>query len=67
MIKEINYFPGELKLDENGLPKTSHKDKKNHGFGMKSMKAFVEKYQGQINVDIDSNEFVLTILIPLNK
>ena len=23
--------------------------------------------QGQINVDIDSNEFVLTILIPLNK
>ena len=44
-----------------------YKDKKNHGFGMKSMKAFVEKYQGQINVDIDSNEFVLTILIPLNK
>lgn len=67
LIKEINYFHGELKLDENGLPKTSHKDKKNHGFGMKSMKAFVEKYQGQINVDIDSNEFVLTILIPLNK
>lgn len=67
LIKEINYFSDELKLDENGLPKTSHRDKKNHGFGMKSMKAFVEKYQGQINVDIDSNEFVLTILIPLNK
>lgn len=49
---------------ENGLPVSSG-DERFHGFGMKSMKYIVEKYNGSMVVDMSDNMFNLCILLPL--
>ena len=45
---------------------TTKKDKKNHGYGIKSIKYSIEKYGGNITVSIKDNWFELGILIPEN-
>lgn len=57
-----NYFNGEIKF-ANGLPETQ-KDKNFHGFGMKSMKHIVEKYDGNIYANVNGNIFTLDIFLP---
>lgn len=49
---------------ENGLPVSSG-DERFHGFGMKSMKYIVEKYNGSMVVDVSDDMFNLCILLPL--
>ncbi|MDD3796989.1 MAG: ATP-binding protein [Lachnospiraceae bacterium] len=63
MIQVQNYFERNLKF-ENGLPLTTKKDKRNHGFGMKSIRYTAEKYNGTITVQAKNNIFMLQILIP---
>lgn len=48
----------------NGLPITSKRDKRFHGFGMKSMQRTVEKYGGSMICSQRDNWFELKILIP---
>lgn len=48
----------------NGLPQTTKKDKRNHGYGMKSVKSIVEKYKGNMNITVRDNIFSLTISVP---
>ena len=48
----------------NGLPQTTKKDKRNHGYGMKSIKSIVEKYKGNMGVTVRDNIFSLTISVP---
>ena len=45
---------------------TTKKDKKNHGYGIKSIKYSIKKYGGNITVSIKDNWFELGILIPEN-
>ena len=63
-IRITNYFSGELKI-ENGLPLSSKEDKENHGFGLKSIRYIVEKYNGSFSVYQEDDLFVLNILLPL--
>lgn len=63
MIQVQNYFESNLKF-ENGLPLTTKKDKRNHGFGMKSIRYTAEKYNGTITVQAKNHIFMLQILIP---
>lgn len=63
-IRTENYFNGELKI-KNGLPVTLKSDKLNHGLGLKSIKAIVEKYHGSMTFDTKNQWFELRILIPL--
>lgn len=56
-----NYYVGELDF-EGGLPKTAN-DKNFHGFGMKSIKMIVDKYNGTMNLSVDNNIFVLNIML----
>lgn len=54
------------KFDPKGdLPSTTKRDKTLHGFGMKSMKMIVEKYEGSLTFNVSGNVFNLTILIPI--
>lgn len=46
------------------MPATTKSDKKNHGFGLKSIRYSVEKYGGSVSVDMEKNWFELKILIP---
>ena len=63
-----NYFSGEIKLDNAGLPITTKKDKDYHGYGIKSIMYISKKYNGdvRINVDNENHIFSLSILLPLN-
>lgn len=63
-IKIDNYFKGEVDFTPDGLPKTTKKDKSYHGFGMKSISAIVEKYGGILNVYVENETFILTIVFP---
>lgn len=65
-IQVSNYCEGELKRGEGQIPKTTKRDKKNHGFGLKSIRYSVEKYGGSVSVDLKKNWFELRILIPKN-
>ncbi|MDD3219054.1 MAG: GHKL domain-containing protein [Lachnospiraceae bacterium] len=48
----------------NGLPETTKKNKSEHGFGLKSIRYTVEKYQGQLSIQEKDGWFELKILIP---
>lgn len=64
LIKVENYFEHDL-VYENGLLKTTKADSFNHGYGIKSMKNIVEKYEGNLKITTDNNWFTLCVLIPL--
>lgn len=64
MIRFENYYEGKLKL-EGGLPATTKNDMVNHGYGLKSIRYAVQKYDGVVNVVQKDNWFELQILMPL--
>ena len=50
----------------NGLPVTAKANAQLHGFGLKNVKAVLEKYGGSLHVSQEeSGVFLLTVLIPL--
>lgn len=59
-----NYFEGTITMRD-GLPVTSKEDASCHGFGMKSIKMLVEKYNGHLTVETDGQIFHLIIIIPI--
>lgn len=61
-IQMNNCFYGKLKIKD-GLPVTSKKDVRYHGFGMKSIRKIAEKYSGTMLVSTDNNIFTLQILL----
>lgn len=61
-IKVENCYEGELEF-ENGMPKTTKQDKRFHGYGMKSIRKIVEKYNGSVTVNAKDGWFELRILM----
>ena len=47
-----------------GLPQTTKPDRKNHGFGVKSMRLVIEKYGGVLTMNARGGTFELDALIP---
>lgn len=45
-----------------GIPASTKKDKKNHGYGLKSIKLITEKYNGVFNIDYNEHSFTITLL-----
>lgn len=45
----------------NGELRTTKKDKKNHGYGLRSIKACVKKYDGSLNISYDNGIFTMDI------
>ncbi|MDO5300586.1 MAG: GHKL domain-containing protein [Clostridia bacterium] len=45
-----------------GIPVSSKQDRENHGFGLKSIRYIAQKYGGQLNCQVEGQEFVLTLL-----
>ena len=66
MIRVENYYEGDLKAKE-GLFATTKKEKQFHGYGLKSIRYTVNKYEGAVDIDTKDNWFDLKILIPLPK
>lgn len=64
LIRFDNYFEGKIKMEE-GMPLTTKKDVRNHGYGIKSIRFTAEKYGGSITVHVQENWFSLLVLLPL--
>lgn len=59
-----NYCTEQIQFKK-GMPVTTKKDKRLHGFGMKSIQSTVKKYDGSVMTALDSNWFEVKILIPI--
>ena len=64
LIHEENHFEGELELKD-GLPSTTKVDKEYHGYGMKSVKNIVEKYNGTFTITTEDALFQIDIMLPI--
>lgn len=62
-----NYFEGKIILDNNGMPKTTKLNNGYHGYGLKSIKLIVDKYNGDFKIDIKDNIFMIQILFTEQK
>lgn len=65
-VRIENYCEERIRF-VNGMPLTTKRDKRYHGFGMKSMQRTVEKYGGSMVASQQDNWFVLKILIPIAR
>ncbi len=66
VIHIMNPLPQTLTYSE-GLPVTTKEDKKLHGYGMRSMKMIVRKYEGFLSASEEDGCFSLKMLIPISK
>lgn len=57
-----NSYDGTV-IEEEGVIISRKKDTQNHGLGLKSIKATVEKYRGIIDVNYTDNKFIVKILM----
>ena len=64
-IRVENCCEGEIRFVD-GLPATG-KDANYHGFGMKSIRSIVEKYNGSMTVKVQDGWFELRILLPVQN
>lgn len=61
-----NYFEGKIRF-ENNQPATTKANKEYHGYGIKSIKYTVKKYNGWVTIDTKDNWFKLNVVIPLPR
>lgn len=64
LIRVSNPYKSIVK-EENGKIVTSKADRKNHGFGLKSVNTVVEKYNGTIEIETNNNIFTITVALYL--
>ena len=58
----IRNYIGTSVLRNNPQLNTTNKDDTGHGYGIKSIKKLVEKYNGDINITEENNYFVVHIM-----
>ena len=63
IIIMVNSFDGNLKIDENNYKTTKQDDLDMHGIGLNSVKAAIEKYNGEMQVNHTNTEFSVKILL----
>lgn len=63
VIKCENYFEHEI-IRRLGAFITTKKDKRNHGYGIKSIKYVVERYGGHVTIVAKDGWFTLCVVIP---
>ncbi len=64
LMRFENYFESQLSFEDGDIA-TTKKDKRSHGFGIKSIQKAAEKYGGNIKISTDDHWFTLCVLIPL--
>lgn len=63
-VRVENYFDGKI-VFRDSYPVTSKTDGGIHGYGLKSVGYIVEKYGGELCIQIDDNIYTIDITIPL--
>ena len=71
LVKEDGMHGPQTKVDscevKEGRFLTTKKEKEFHGYGIKSIRYTVNKYDGAVSIDTKENWFDLKILIPMKK
>lgn len=62
-IHSYNYYETPI-IMENGIPQTTKKDSFFHGYGMKSIRMIVDKYEGEMVITAEDNIFDINIVFP---
>lgn len=62
VIRQDNYYVGKIVKNEEGLINTSKSGNGFHGFGMKSIREIVTRYEGVLNIDVTGDTFRLSIV-----
>jgi len=64
MLEVRNCISKCVEIDsETGLPETTKKDKRSHGFGLANVRKVAQKYYGDIDISQDENSFILTVML----
>ena len=66
LLRFENYYDTELNYQD-GAFITTKRDKEFHGYGLKSIRYTVNKYDGAVSIDTKENWFDLKILIPVSE
>lgn len=66
VLRFANSCDGHL-FEENGAVRTRKTDEENHGFGLANIRSVIESYHGEMNWQMEDNEFTLTILFPAKQ
>ena len=64
LISVTNRFSGNLSMAD-GLPRTSKGNTSDHGFGLRSIRAVAETYDGLLKVEPGDGQFFLRVTIPI--
>ena len=59
-----NYCDHALNFEQ-GLPVTTKAEKAEHGYGTRSIREIVEKYNGQLTAKLEQDTFTLNIMLPI--
>ena len=62
-----NYYNGKIVLNSEGLPTTNKENKNYHGYGIKSIQAIVQKYNGNLSISTEEQIFKLNLLLPIQN
>lgn len=63
LVEVVNPYVGKLEFD-NDIPNTTKEDYINHGYGVASIKALTEKYNGQMVIKAENQRFLLRLIFP---
>lgn len=66
VLRVDNYCIDELDMVDD-LPRTSKRDKENHGYGLKSIQYIAKKYNGNTTVNLEDSWFTLSVVFPIIK
>lgn len=61
-----NYLEGEIHFDSSGLPQTTHKDTRHHGFGTRSIRQIAQNHSGAAAFQVEDGSFTVSIVLPQN-
>lgn len=67
IIKCTNSLKKEDEIIQKNDFKTTKADRKNHGYGLVIIKSLTEKYNGNMHIDIENNQFVANLYILENN
>lgn len=65
-IRVENCYSGELHFVD-GMPTTTKKDSRYHGYGLKSIQSIANNYGGSVTIDTKDGWFELRLLIPIPR
>lgn len=62
-IQVKNTYVGEILFDKRGLPKTSKKDSRHHGIGIRNIKEIVDKNHGLLKMETKDDTFKVEVYL----